>query len=179
MNNQNMEQKNLKSIIESFLFISGEPVKIKKLAKTAGAALKQTEEAVEELTNEYKDNRGLRILKKEDSVQMVTAPENKPYLDKLIKSEFQEDLSRPALETLAIIAYRGPISRAQLEEIRGVNSSFILRKLLIRGLTERIENPKDVRGYLYQISFDFLKRLGLEKIEDLPKFNELSKSEIV
>ena len=89
-----------------------------------------------------------------------------------MKSEFSEELSRAAIETAAIIAYQGPITRAEIEYVRGVNSSFILRGLLMRGLVERIENPKDARSYLYRISFDFLKHLGLTKIEDLPQYQE-------
>lgn len=162
----------LKSIIESLLFVSGEPIKIKKLAKLCDRPMPEVENALMELQNEYR-KRGLRILKKDSKVQMVTAPELAEYAQKLIKSELQEDLSRASLETLAVIAYRGPISRAQIEDIRGVNSSFILRKLLIRGLVERIINPKSKRSYLYKISFDFLKRLGVEKIEDLPDFENL------
>lgn len=173
-----MEQKKLKSIIESLLFISGEPIKVEKLAKIAGATLKQTAEAARELISQYQE-KGLKILEKDGSFQMVSLPENKVYLDHLIKSDFQEDLSRAALETLAIVAYRGPVSRAQMEEIRGINSSFILRRLLIRGLIEKIDNPQDARSYLYRVAFDFLKRLSLEKVKDLPQYEELSKSEII
>ncbi len=163
---------NLKSIIESLLFVSAEPIKIKKLAKFCNRPIPEVENALMELQNEYRI-RGLRILKKSSKVQMVTAPEVAQYTQKLIKSELQEDLSRASLETLAVIAYRGPISRIKIEDIRGVNSSFILRKLLIRGLIERIINPKSRRSFLYRISFDFLKRLGIEKIEDLPDYETL------
>lgn len=163
---------NLKSIIESLLFISGEPIKIKKLAKLCGKSVPEVENALMKLQNDYRKG-GLRILKKDLKVQMVTAPETAAYTQTLIKSELQEDLSRASLETLAVIAYRGPISRAKIEDIRGVNSSFILRKLLIRGLIERIINPKSRRSYLYRISFDFLKKLGIEKVGDLPDYNNL------
>lgn len=163
---------NLKSIIESLLFVSGEPIKIKKLAKLCNKAIPEVENAIMGLQNEYR-RRGLRILKKDKKAQMVTAPEAASYTQKLIKNELQEDLSRASLETLAVIAYRGPISRVKIEDIRGVNSSFILRKLLIRGLVERVTNPKNTRSYLYRISFDFLKRLGIERTEDLPEYDNL------
>lgn len=163
---------NLKAIIESLLFVSAEPIKIKKLAKLCNRPIPEVENALMELQNEYRI-RGLRILKKSSKAQMVTAPETAQYTQKLIKSELQEDLSRASLETLAVIAYRGPISRVKIEDIRGVNSSFILRKLLIRGLIERIINPKSRRSFLYRISFDFLKRLGIEKVEDLPDYKNL------
>ncbi len=173
-----MNKTQLKLILESLLFTLGEPVKIKKLAKILKADLKKVEQAVEELADDLKNNqRGLRILKKEDQIQMVTAPEANDWVEKIFKSELQEDLSRASLETLAIIAYRGPITRAQIDFIRGVNSSFIVRNLLIRGLVERITNPQDARSYVYKISFDFLKKMGLEKVEDLPEYEKFSKDE--
>ena len=175
-----MDQIQLKLILESLLFTLGEPIKIKKLAKILKADLKKVEQTVEELADDLKNNqRGLRILKKEDQVQMVTAPEANDWVEKIFKSELQEDLSRASLETLAIIAYRGPITRAQVDFIRGVNSSFIVRNLLIRGLVERITNPQDARSYVYKISFDFLKKMGLEKVNDLPEYEKFSKDERV
>lgn len=170
-----MDQTKLKSIIESILFISGEPVKIAKLAKVSGAPGPEVENAIMMLQNDYSDSRGLLIIKKEDEVQMTTDPQNSSFMTELVKSEVQENLSRASLEVLAIVAYRGPVSRADIEMIRGVNSSFTLRSLLMRGLLERVDNPKDNRSYIYKISFDFLKHLGLDKIEGLPDWEILSK----
>ena len=82
------------------------------------------------------------------------------------------------METIAIIAYKGPLTRLDIEYVRGVNSSFIIRNLLMRGLVERVENPKDARSYLYKVSFDFLKHLGVTGIEDLPQYQEFKKSRI-
>jgi len=169
-----MDQEKLKSIIESLLFISGEPTKISRIAKITGAPKPEVENAVMMLQNEYAGGRGMVIVKKEDEVQMATSPENSSFISDLVKSEIQENLSRAALEVLSIVAYRGPITRMDIEAIRGVNSSFTLRSLLIRGLVERIENPKDGRGYLYKISFEFLKKLGIDSIEKLPDFEILS-----
>jgi segregation and condensation protein B len=121
--------------------------------------------------------RGLIILKKEDEFQLATNPENAPFIDQLIKSEMQEALSRAALEVLSIVAYRGPITRSEIESVRGVNSSYTVRSLMLRGLLERIENPSDSRGYLYKISFDFLKKMGIDGVEKLPDFEILSKDE--
>lgn len=167
----------MRSIIESLLFVSGEPLSIKKISRIIGKTDKETEKELEELSEEYQQNgRGLRILRKEDEVQLVSAPEHKDYVDKLVKGDLEEDLSRAGLEVLAVIAYRGPISRAGIEEIRGVNCSFTLRNLLIRGLIERIENPADSRSYIYKISFEFLKHLGLGNVKELPNYQELIKS---
>lgn len=162
----------LKSIIESILFISGDPISVKKISKITGKDSKEIESAINELTDEYK-NGGLCILRRENEVQMVSAPATKDYVNKLAKNELEEELSRASLEVLSVIAYRGPVSRAQVEEIRGVNCSFTLRNLLIRGLIERVENPQDSRSYLYKISFDFLKHLGIGKIEEMPNYAEL------
>ena len=170
-----MELEKLKSIIESILFISGEPVKIARIAKIAGAEKPEVENAIMVLQGEYAQGRGMIIVRKEDEVQMATAPENAQIISELVKSEIQEGLSRASLEVLAIVAYRGPMSRLDVEAIRGVNCSFTLRTLLMRGLVERVDNPNDSRSYLYKISFDFLKKLGLESVNQLPDFESLSK----
>ncbi len=171
-----MELENVKSIIESILFLSGEPLKLLKISKITGASKAETENAILSLQNDYAaDKRGLIILKKEDEFQMATNPENASFIDQLVKSEMQEALSRAALEVISIVAYRGPITRSEIEAIRGVNSSYTVRSLMLRGLMERIENPNDSRGYLYKISFDFLKKLGIDSVERLPEFETLSK----
>ena len=165
---------NLRSKIESILFVTGEPVSLKKLEKVLGASPNEISSALNELAADYK-NRGLVILKKEDEFQFGTNAENSGLIEKLVKSEFTEDLTRAALETLTIVAYKGPLTRSEIEFIRGVNSSFIVRNLLLRGLIERIENPKDARSYLYKISFDFLKYMGIMSVEELPGYEELRK----
>ncbi len=169
---------NIESILESLIFVSGEPVSFKKLEKIVGKDKEELKLAAGVLAKKYEDEkRGLRILIKNNQVQMVTAKENSQYLDKFLQNDLRDNLSQATLEVLSIIAYRGPISRAGIEEIRGVNCSFTLRQLLIRGLVERINNPRDARAYLYQISFDFLKKMGVKNIQELPDFGELSKKE--
>lgn len=165
---------NHKSIIESLLFVSGEPVALKNIARLLDISADEVEKSVEDLSKEYKENRGLKILNKDGEVQLVTSPENSEFVAKFMKRDMEQDLSRAALETLSIIAYRGPISRPAIEEIRGVNSSFSLRNLLLRGLIERVDNQKDKRSFLYKISFDFLKLLGVQKNEDLPDYENLN-----
>ena len=167
----------VKSVVESILFVYGEPMTVEKLAEIIEAQKEDVLRAVEELTGEYA-NRGLVVLKKDGQYRLGSNPTNAKYIEELVKSEFSEELSKAALETVAIIAYRGPLTRAQIEYVRGVNTSFTLRNLLMRGLVERIENPKDARSYLYRVSFDFLKHLGLTKMEDLPQYDELRKEKI-
>ena len=171
-----MEQDRLKSIIESVLFVSGEPVKIGRLVKIIGVSRPEVDNAIMMMQNEYA-GRGLALIMKEDEVQLTTNPENASFVSDLVKSEIQENLSKAALEVLSIVAYRGPIARLEVEAVRGVNCTFTLRSLLMRGLLERTENPKDNRGYLYKVSFEFLKKLGLDDIKKLPDYETLSKDE--
>jgi segregation and condensation protein B len=171
-----MEQEKLKSAIESILFVSGEPISLAKISKVIDVPIAEIENAIMVLQGEYTaSKRGIVILKKEQNVQMATEPENAQIVDQLVKSEIQENLSRAGLEVLAIIAYRGPITRVEIEAIRGVNCSYTVRSLTMRGLLERIDNPKDNRGYLYRVSFEFLKKLGIESIDKLPDYEKLSK----
>lgn len=172
-----MNPTKLKSIIESLLFASGEPVKIVKIAKIAGAAEDEIKNAVVSLNEDYAKDRGLIVVRIKDTIQLATNPENALFVSELVKSEIQENLSQAALEVLSIVAYRGPISRAEIEAIRGVNCTFTLRALLIRGLLDRTENIKDNRSYLYNISLDFLKKLGMDSVEKLPDWETLSKKE--
>lgn len=173
-----MEQDKLKSAIESILLVSGDPVKLSRVAKITNTPRPEVENAVMVLSGEYSSGeRGFVIIKKEDEIQLVTNPENAEIVSSLIKSEIQENLSKASLEVLSIVAYRGPVTRAEVEAIRGVNCSFTLRTLLMRGLLERIDNPRDNRSYIYKISFDFLKKLGLESSDKLPDYEKLSKDE--
>lgn len=168
---------NLKSAIETILFAYGEPMSPENLAKLTGVKKEEVIEAMTALKTDY-EGRGFVILEKDGTYELGSNPDNAGFIEKLVKSEFSEELTRAAVETLAIVAYRGPITRAEIEYLRGVNSSFILRNLLMRGLVERIENPKDARSYLYRISFDFLKYMGVSKIENLPGYEEFKKASI-
>jgi segregation and condensation protein B len=172
-----MEVSQLKSILESLLFVSGEPIKISKLSKICGAKKDDILTALDELNQYYQGNeRGFAILQKEDNAQLVTNPSNAEYVSQLVSNEINSDLTRSALEVLSIIAYREPITRVQIEAIRGVNCSYVLRNLLLKGLVERTEN-QDIRGYLYETSFDFLKTLGISSAKKLPDWEKLSQNE--
>lgn len=171
-----MENENIKSAIESILFVSGEPIKIKKIAAVIKLGVDEVKKGIEGLRQDLASSgRGVRIIEKEDEVQMVTRPENAEYINAFLKNELEQGLTRASLETLAIVAYRGPLTRMEVEQIRGVNCSFALRYLLLRGLIDRVENPNDSRSWHYKISFDFLKKLNFARIEDLPRYEELKK----
>ena len=164
----------MKAQVESLLFTAGHPVAIKKLTEILETSESEINSSLSELADEYEKNeRGLRLVFFDGKVQLVASPYSIEAVKKLIKSDFEEDLSSAALETLAIISYRGPISRAAIENLRGVNCSFILQSLAIRGLIDKKNNPEDGRSYVYNITFDFLKHLGLNRLEELPNYREL------
>lgn len=171
-----MEPEKIKSTIESILFVSGEPIKIKKIASVLKIKSDEAKSGIESLRNEFASaGRGIRIIEKEDEVQMVTSAEDAEHVSDFLKSELEQGLTRASLETLAIVAYRGPLTRMEIENIRGVNCSFALRYLLLRGLIDRVENPNDSRSWHYKISFDFLKKMNYSRVEDLPRYEELKK----
>lgn len=161
----------LKSKIESLLFISPKPLSFKKIAELTQKEVKEVEEIVRGLITEYSD-RGMEIKRIGDKVQMMTSGDNHRLVQDFIKDEVTGELTRPSLEALTVIAYRGQISKPELELIRGVNCSLIIRNLLIRGLIEEIETKE--RGILYNVTFDFLKFLGINQVSDLPDYDKLN-----
>jgi segregation and condensation protein B len=164
----------LQAQVEALLFAAGRPIAIQQLAKLAKAAPADVEASVQALTEEYKNTkRGLSVMRQDDKVQMVTSPEQGATIEQFVKEEFTGPLSRAALETLAIIAYRGPIAKPEIDTIRGVNSAIMLRTLLIRGLVERRRSTKDARTYAYTLSFDFVRHLGVSQASELPNYEEL------
>jgi len=162
----------LAKTIESLLFVLGEATSIKRLATLTGASVEDVSKAVEELNAALQD-RGIRLVFTGDAVSLVTAPESSKEVSEVMKEEFSGDLSKAATETLAIIVYKGPVSRPDVDYIRGVNSSFTLRNLLVRGLVERVPNPGDARSYLYKPSLDLLKYFGISRIEDVPEYERV------
>jgi len=166
---------NLENKIEAILFMKGEPQSIKSLANLLKVAETEVGEAVLKLAEDLKSaGRGIRLLRKDDAVMLSTAPEAGDVIREMAKEEYDSKLSPAAVETLAIIAYKGPIIKAEIDYIRGVNSGFILRNLLIRGLIERVTNPSDRRAFLYRPSFELLQFLGIENVSDLPEHKEFN-----
>ena len=167
------------AVVESLLFVSGEPIALGRLAKILNISEDEILALVEILTEKYSADAqcGLQIIIKDGHVELATKPENASFVEALTKSALQENLSKTALEVLSIIAYRAPITRAEIESIRGVNCSFTLRNLLLRDLIEREGNPTDARGYVYLPTFRFLESLGLQRISELPDYVTLSQDE--
>jgi segregation and condensation protein B len=165
----------LKSTIESILFVAGRPVSRKELEKTTGKTAEDIDAAIAALIASHKDS-GVVILKQGDSYLMSTTPENSPAVKEFLSMELREKLTDAALETLAIVTYKQPVSRAEIEAIRGVNSQYTLRLLLMRGLVERQQSHQDFRVNLYRTTHEFMQHLGLKDMKDLPDFTELTAS---
>jgi segregation and condensation protein B len=163
---------NLENKIEAILFFKGEAVSIKQLGVLLSVEKQEIIVALESLKQNLQ-NRGLRLIKNEDKVMLGTAPEIFDLIEGLRKDELSKDLGKAGLETLSIILYKGPITRSEIDYIRGVNSSSILRNLLVRGLVERKTNEKNQRIFLYSPTFELLQFLGITNLEELPEFNEI------
>ncbi|MFH0853460.1 MAG: SMC-Scp complex subunit ScpB [bacterium] len=168
-----------KAKIEALLFTSTNPISLKKLAKLTEAEHDSVVLAVDQLVSDYNDqSRGLQLIRQDQSVQLVTKPELSKLVAQFFKDQQKEELTKPALETLTIIAYRGPVGKAELDTIRGVNCSLILRNLLIKGLIESVDEAKSMTTK-YQVTFDFLRYLGIASQEQLPDYDTLHSEEHV
>jgi segregation and condensation protein B len=117
------------------------------------------------------------LIQTEKEVSLATAPQTRDFIEQIAKDEMSKEIGKAGLETLAIVLYNGPISRREVDYIRGVNSTFILRNLCVRGLLEKELDIKDQRVFRYKSSLNLLAHLGLKKIEDLPEF-EMFKNKI-
>lgn len=170
----------LQKKIEAILFYKGEPISQKDLSRVLEVSEEEIKKAVTELQEKLKD-RGIVLISNKDEYSLATSPDASKTIAKVVKDELDRDLSAASLETLSIIAYKSSVSRKEIEYIRGVNSSFSLRNLLLRGLIEREPNRLDERIFLYKPTTDFLLHLGIKSIEELPEWksvqSELKKAE--
>jgi segregation and condensation protein B len=172
MNEKENPLARLKSKIESLLFVSVKPLTEKELSKFLETEITDIHTALLEVFEERKSS-GIVLLKNNDEYQLSTNALNSAEVKNFLNSELREKLTDATVEVLAIIAYRQPISKAEIETIRGVNSQYSLRHLLMRGIIEKIANPKDSRSSLYQTTTEFLMHLGLTSVTDLPNFEKL------
>ena len=158
----------LAGLVESLLFVAPDPVQLTALADALEEPLERIEEALAHLADLQHD-RGVQVQRARDRVQLVSSPEAAPYIERFLGLDLVVKLSPAALETLAIIAYRQPVTRAQIDEWRGVNSDGVLRTLLHRGLVEQGERLEQAgRPFHYHTTFDFLQHFGLQSLDDLP-----------
>ncbi len=161
--------------IETILFFKGEPISRKRLSEFLGVGQIEINESIEKL-KENLNTRGIVLLEKENDIALGTAPELSAIIERLQKEELNKELSKASLETLSIVLYKNGVTRAEIDYIRGVNSSFTLRALSIRGLVEKTIDPKDNRRYIYRPTFELLSYMGVKSVEELPDYENVNKS---
>ncbi len=160
----------LSAMIEALLFAAAQPMTAKQLADITHSGKADIQHAFSELQGRLETSgSGLMLVANGETFELVTRPEMAELVRVVLKAETQGELSRPSMEALAILAYRGPMTRPELEQIRGVQSTLILRNLMMRGLVEMKEEMK-LGQMMYAVTIDFYKHLGLAAPEDLPDY---------
>ncbi|MEK7185313.1 MAG: SMC-Scp complex subunit ScpB [Patescibacteria group bacterium] len=163
--------------IEAVLFFKAEPVSVSKLAEILSAD-KVNETEIKAALMSFEKNlsgRGLVLVRNGNDVMLETAPEAATLMESLIKEDLSREIGRAGLEVLSIVLYRGPVTKRDIDYIRGVNSSLVLRNLLIRGLVERADERGARGSFIYRPTFALLSHLGLKNIEELPEYDIVNK----
>lgn len=167
------------SVIEAILFAAGESVPVARLSLILGVGEEEIVAAARELQDKYEsEQRGMRILRLDDRLQMCSAPEFAPYISKVLEQRKPPMLSQPALETLAVVAYFQPVTRAYVEQVRGVDSSYTVSALCERGLIEecgRLEVPG--RPAIFRTTDVFLRTMGISSLAELPPLPDMTNGE--
>lgn len=159
--------------LESILFVASKPLTTRQLAKAVGKQPADVAEAIATLQMKYnRDDSGIWLFVEGETVQMGTNPASADAIQGFVKDEVSGELTKAQLETLTVVAYRGPMTRAEIEEIRGVNCSVILRNLLIRGLIDEKQDDEKL-AMVYSLSMDALRELGVASADQLPDFESL------
>lgn len=166
--------ENLESVIESVVFVAGEPVSVSDLCLKFDVKPKQIEKAVENLKKKYDENSGIQILYFNNKIQFASNPKYVDFVTSVLNPIRQRNLTKATLETIAIVAYKQPVTRLEIEEIRGVNSDYAINVLLEHKLIE-IVGRKDTVGKpsLFGTTDEFLKRFDISSVSDLPKYEDL------
>ena len=161
------------SQIEAILFVASKPLTLAQLAKVLGRTNGEVEKGVQTLSERYKSGEsGLQILTVNDTVRLATNPMHANLVGQFIKDEVAGELTKAQLETLTVVAYRGPITRPELDQIRGVNCAVIVRNLLVRGLLVEDESTS-LPLPTYSLSVEALRHLGISSPRDLPDYDSL------
>lgn len=163
----------LDSTVEAILFATAKSQSVKRLSELCRAEPEEVEQALDALgTRLHETASGIRLVRHGKEAELVSDPAQAEAVREAIKAEAQGELSRPSLEALAVLAYRGPMTRPELEQIRGVQSSLILRNLMMRGLVEMTEDVR-LGQPVYAVTMDFLKHIGAESLTTLPDYQAL------
>lgn len=160
--------------LEAILFALGEPITVSELVKLAGLSKEEVATGLQNL-RESLSGRGVQLIESHQGYTLGTHPEASPLLDSIRKDELGKELSKASLETLAIILYYNGATRSDIDFIRGVNSNFILRNLVMRGLIERTEYAEDSRKSFYVPTLDLMNHLGVTTISELPDYESIHK----
>ena len=170
MSLEHMDTSEVEAAIEAILFVSGEPVRISRIADVLGVAENEIELAGDRLRDNYSNvRRGIRLVRMEDTLQLCSSPEYAEYIRRALETRKPPQLSQPALEVLSIIAYFGPVTRADIEQVRGVDSTFTVSMLQERNLIEACGRlPAPGRPKLFRTTHVFLRTFGLESLKELP-----------
>ncbi len=172
----------MEAVLEGILFVVGnEGIEKERLMDILELTKSELDELINKLSTEYKkDTRGIDIEVYSDRLKLVTKKEHKKYYEKLVEREKNEELSQAALETLAIIAYNSKVTRSYVDEIRGVDSSYQIRKLVYRNLVHEVgRSDLPGRPILYSVTDEFLDYLGIKSLDELPKLEEVEVSDDV
>lgn len=165
--------------LEALLFVSAKPLTVRECARVLSVKDSEVKEWLNELEKIYSGaDRGVALARNSDSVQLFSAPATCEFIENYLKEEITGELTRPQLETLTIIAYRGPISKPEIEQIRGVNCAVILKNLVWRGLVEETEASTEEIS-VWRVTMEFVRFLGLTGVEKLPNYEELRVCEIL
>jgi segregation and condensation protein B len=159
--------------IEAIIFYKGEEISFKEISDIVNCSVDIVSETISKLKDKFKDG-GINLITNENSVMMATGEDASVLIEKIEQEEYEKELSKAAYETLTIILYRGPIKRSMIDFIRGVNSQFTLRNLLIRGLVEKITDKSDERSYLYKPTMDLLRFMNITNVTDLQEYKEIN-----
>jgi segregation and condensation protein B len=157
--------------LEAALFYKGEPERKSRLATLLEISPEELENAIRHLSASLAE-RGIRLLAVGEELELVTAPEASAVIARMRKEELVRELGKAGSETLSIILYKGPATRAEIDHIRGVNSTFILRNLMVRGLVEKVKAERTARTFVYEPTPELLKHLGVASVADLPGYTE-------
>ena len=167
-----MNDQQLMQHIEALLFVEGGAVSKKELAKLLGSAPEAIDAALAMLAASSA-GRGLVVADDGARVELRTAPAVAEKIEALRREELSRDIGRAGLEVLSAVLYRGPLTRAEIDFIRGVNSSQTLRTLLMRGFVRKVPNPKDERSFLYKPTTEILGQLGAASVREMPEYDEV------
>lgn len=166
--------ENLESIIESIVFVAGEPVLISDLCYKFEIKQKEVESAVRNLQKKYNEKSGIKLLCFNNKLQFSSNPDNVDFVTAILNPIRQRNLTKATLETIGIIAYKQPVTRMEIEEVRGVNSDYAINILLEHKLIEIVGHKETVgKPALFGTTDEFLKRFSISNINELPDYNEL------